>query len=136
MANYYSFTRTNYFKTNNVEGLKDLISRCYCGEDKVELFEKAKENETLYAFGAYDSIEGIEDENGDYDYDAFLARLQELLPDGEAIILTEVGHMKLADVYGRVDIITNTEVKSESLCDIGAKTARSILGNPDWVGID
>ena len=136
MANYYSFTRTNYFKTNDIEGLKNLISRCFCGEDKVDLFEKEKEGEILYAFGAYDSIEGVEDDIGDYSYDLFLAELQRLLPDGEVVILTEVGHMKLAEVYGRVDVITNTEIKSESLCNIGAKIARSILGNPDWVGID
>lgn len=136
MANYYSFTKSNYFRCNNEEGLRDLIADCFCGEDTLSLFEKDSEDEKFFAFGTYDSIGGIKDENGDYNYDLFLARLQELLPDGEAVIITEVGHMKLADVYGRVDIITNKEIRFESLCNIGAKMARSLLDNPNWVGID
>lgn len=137
MADYYSFTKTSFFRCSDVDALKALISECFCGEDSIKLFDRETENgETLYAFGAYDSIEGVEDENGDYDYDLFLNRLQKLLPDGEAVILTEVGHMKLIEVYGRVDIITKTEIKSESLGDIGARTACSLLNNPNWKPID
>lgn len=66
-----------------------------------------------------------EDSNG---MDTFYKELQQILPDGEAMILQEAGHEKLNYVAGVATIITNKEIRFLDLSELAVKTAGKMLG--------
>lgn len=147
MATYQAMTRTNYFKTTDEERLRNIVSRMVCG-DRVEIFE----NNGCFGFGAYDSIQGVspEDSNaGDEanasateddecyeekpcDYDLMIHQLQEILPDGEVMLIFEVGHEKLRSFTGDATVLTNKKTECINLQEAAVKMAQNILGNPNW----
>lgn len=138
MANYYGCTRTNYFKVTDEDALVKLIEKC-ASDDPVGVSlwtNEAEDGTKLYGFGCYGDIEGIgdgEDEDfPDYDYDAFVNELQALLPEGEAVIITHVGHEKLRYLGGNVTVITKDRVEYRYLARVGLDTAREMLDNPEW----
>ena len=137
MANYYGKTRTNYFKVTDAEALCEL-SNIVCGdEDSVHLgIENAPGEEKRYMLWCEGTILGIPDgddeEDCDYNYDEFVRRLQKILPDGEAVIITEVGSEKMRYLVGEVVVITNEGVCKNNLNAIGKKIAREMLNNPHW----
>lgn len=66
-----------------------------------------------------------EDSNG---MDTFYKELQQILPNGEAMILQEAGHEKLNYVAGIATIITNKEIRFLDLSKLAVKTAGDMLG--------
>lgn len=58
----------------------------------------------------------------------FYQELQKILPDQEAMILTEVGNEKLRYVVGLVTIVTNKEIRFVNMEDVALKTAKSMIG--------
>lgn len=143
MADSISRVRTNYFKVKNEDDLLKLISECATsGSDgTVHCWTRAgKDGEKTYAFGCEGNLLGFpynDEEDGgdynDYDYNGFIAKLQKLLPNGEAIIITKVVFEKLNYVHGGVHVITNTESAFKELCSIGNETARTLLNDEEWV---
>lgn len=137
MANYYGKTRTNYFKVTDAEALCEL-SNIVCGdEDDVHLEIQKDENGTkCYMLWCEGVILGIpdadDDEYYDYDYDEFIHRLQKLLPDDEAVIITEVGNEKMRYLVGQIAVVTNKDVQWRNLNSLGKEIAREMLKNPDW----
>lgn len=145
MATYQAMTRTNYFKTADEERLRNIVSRMVCG-DRVAVFE----NNGRFGFGAYNSIQGVSPEDNqaaeevdaaveeDYeeekpcDYDLMIHQLQEILPDGEVMLIFEVGHENLRSFTGDATILTNKKAEYINLQNAATEMARSILGNPDW----
>lgn len=119
MADYYAFSRTNYFRVTDVEKLKEIVEKV-----GAELFEG--ENNT-FAFGEYEDITSYYDEDLDEEIEIF-NELQPILPDGEALIFKEVGYEKLRYVSGYVIVVTNKEVKSTNLDEIALKLAAEVLG--------
>ena len=112
MADYYGKTRTNYFSVTDDEKFKQIISSCKA-PDEIEVFEEKQEDGSIkYGFLCDGSIYGLPDRDGDstedcddnedvdYNYDTFCEALQQILPDGEAIIITEVGYEKMRYLVG------------------------------------
>lgn len=137
--NTYEVVRTNYFRVNDADVFRDFIGRVICDEDKLELWEKpSPDGETLFAFGAYGSIIGILDDNGelgDEAYEDFLTGLQECIAVGDAIILMNIGHEKLREVFAEAVVITSDDSDCVDLCDAAVDLANSMLeeqsqGNP------
>lgn len=144
MANYYGITITNYFHVNDPEELKNLIRRVVSDEGDIDLWEdKDKDGNPVFSFGGYSSIVGIcpiennndDGEDEDYDeadYDLFISELQKLIVDGDAIIITEIGHEKLRYLTAYSTIITKNDVQSINLERQSVLKASDMLGNPEY----
>ena len=65
MANYISFTRSNYFRVTDPEAFKKIINCVITDEDSLELWERTENGMTYYGFGAYSSICGLRHEAED-----------------------------------------------------------------------
>lgn len=136
MANYYSTSRTNYFKVTDEarfdELFKNLIS---IEDDEVYDFTKTNDGVKLHAFGSYGSInyciKPLQDEDDDYDldFDSFLTELQKILPDDEAFIYTECGYEKLRYIRAFSIVVTRTKIKTVDLCSDAVRLARNMLKN-------
>ena len=142
MANYYAFTRSNYFKVNDEEKIKELVASCACSDDELQLFtQNDSDGGKTYGFGCYGSISGLKipcedpDEFPEYEYEAFGKELQKILSDGDAIIITEVVYEKLRYLIGYSVIITKTEIRNVNIRYESLKTAREMLGNPDFTTV-
>jgi len=129
MANYNTFTRSNYFKVKEYESFKNWVeSMCYMNFDIVEhtddkgtyaLLSEDLEGASMisgYYFdeGDYedcDDIEGIKKElNVDKDgcYEVNVAKgLAEHLVDGEVAILMEIGKEKMRYLSGFAIAVNN-----------------------------
>lgn len=141
MSNYYGKVRTNYFSVTDENALRDIISRVRGSEDTVELYMEQESNgEKKFMFLCGSDILGFPetDENGevyedcDYSFDDFTAALQKILPENEAIIITEVGSEKMRYLSGYVTVITRNEIRHENLHNIGIRIARRLLNNENW----
>lgn len=141
MSNYYGKVRTNYFSVTDENALRDIISRVRGSEDTVELhMEQASNGEKKFMFLCGSEILGFPetDENGevyedcDYSFDDFTASLQKILPENEAIIITEVGSEKMRYLSGYVTVITQNEVAYGNLRNLGIEIARRLLNNESW----
>jgi hypothetical protein len=144
MANYYAKTRTNYFSVTDVEKFKGIIAQCG-GADEIVIFDERQEDSSMkYGFFCDGSISGLpdkaddysadneEDNDCDYSFDALCKALQSVLPENEAILITEVGYEKMRYLVGICTVITPkdyrcVDIKSESL-----KLAITMLNNPDF----
>lgn len=58
----------------------------------------------------------------------FYQELQKILPDQEAMILTEVGNEKLQYVVGLATIVANKEIRFVNMEDVALKTVKSMIG--------
>lgn len=141
MSNYYGKVRTNYFSVTDENALRDIISRVRGSEDTVELYmEQAINGEKKFMFLCESDILGFPetDENGevyedcDYSFDDFTAALQKILPENEAIIITEVGSEKMRYLLGCVTVVTRNEIKCENLRSLGINIARELLNDESW----
>lgn len=141
MSNYYGKVRTNYFSVTDENALRDIISRACGSEDTVHLHvEQTISGEKKFMFLCGSEILGFPetDENGevyedcDYSFDDFTAALQNILPENEAIIITEVGSEKMRYLSGYVTVITQNEVAYGNLRNLGIEIARRLLNNESW----
>lgn len=142
MANYYSTTRTNYFRVKDPDAFRDFMKTVWSSEDSVQVWEERKgykDDVPRYGFGCYSEILGIgvgePDTYGlfyDYDYEAFCQRLSEFVAEDDAIIIMEAGNEKLRYVVGTATVITSTSVEFLNLSDLAVKSAAKMLNNPDW----
>ena len=131
MANYVSATRTNYFHVKDVETFRAFMDNV--SGDNLELWdEKDDKGDTVFAFGCEGSIYGIQNEDGNDDYDLFVENLQEYIADNDAVILTETGHENLRYVSGYAAIITGSDIQHVNLDDMALSKSREMLGNPGF----
>ena len=132
MANFVSVVRTNYFHVSDPDRLAELAGQVYTDNGMgVKVFE----SEGKYAFGEYDGILGIQEpdgEEGNISFFAFCEALQNILVDGDAIIITEIGYEKLRYLQGMVTVITKDKIDADDLSEVGVELARKLLGNPEW----
>lgn len=140
MSNYESATRTNYFRVKDPGAFREFMSRVY-GGDEVHLWEeKNSEGAIQFGFGVYGGISGFcppqgeeENEECDYDYDAFLNELQKHIADDDAVIIMEGGHEKLRHVTGCATIVTSKAVEFLGIKELAEKRVAKILNKPDWL---
>ena len=105
MANYYGFTRTNYFAVKDEEKFRQVVASCQASEENPKVWEEAVDGQTLFAFGCYGSLSGLpcgDEEDYECDLGAFHSALQQVVADGHAIIITEVGYEKLRYLVGEI----------------------------------
>ena len=136
MANYYSCSRTNYFRVTDEEKYKRLFANLVGGEDDVHDFSKEKDGVTYHAFGAYGSIDYAvpfgDEGDYDYDFDIFLKELQAILPEKEAFIYMESGHEKLRYITGLSIIVTKDKIESVNICTDALNRAKEMLGDAEF----
>ncbi len=123
MANYECASRTNYFRVTDDERFNQRIAGKLTSDDgnDVSVWSRTEDEVKKYAFGAYGEIlyEGIPLT----DSEEFLTEMQEILPDGEAFVLEEVGHEKLRYLSNMAYVIT----KYDSACiDLDAFIRRKV----------
>lgn len=138
MANYVGYTRTNYFRVNDEQKFVSILSKCYTCEGE-ELEEMAINTDEGRKVGFYceDSLLGYAEnpEDTDYNLDAFYQDLQSLLPDDDAILITEVGKEKMRYLVGRITVLTKNNIQCKSLDSLGKEMARKTLGEK-WATIN
>ena len=128
MANYMAVTRTNYFRVTDEDRYKELFEKL-TSEDDIEDFTKRTEDGViLHGFGCYGDVEYYDDDADEYDFDEWLSKLQEIIPDDEAFILESSGYEKLRYVTGWVVVVTRKEIASMSCDSWAKKKAKELLG--------
>lgn len=137
MANYYSSTRTNYFRVKDPDAFKSFMMNVYATEDNVEVWEEIKSSGTYFGFGCYGSIMGVpvESDDGeleDFDYEEFISGLSEHVADDDAILIMEVGNEKLRYLVGEVVIVTSKGSEYMNMTTTAAEIAAKMLGNENW----
>lgn len=136
MANYMGKTRTNYFAVTNLERLKEIIGKVNGAEDNLELFEHEIDGIKKYGFGCYSTISGYyvydDDGNFNYDYDAFVMDLREILAPDEVIVITEVGNEKLRYLYAVSQIITKECIETVDLYDVVGEKLCELMGDDSF----
>jgi len=135
MANYYGKCRTNYFAVTDAEKFADIMKHL-SGESEVAFYEHDTDK-GKYMFYCECNLTGyIANPDDDYSCDEAMDKmtneLQKILPDGEAIILTEAGSEKMRYILCTSTIITNSEIKHINLANIALATAQEMLKNPNY----
>ena len=130
MANYMGVCRTNYFRVTDEAAYQKLFNKL-CGEDVIQDFTREENGVTYHGFGCFGCID-FEDENGDWNIEAFFAELQKILPDDEAFVLMEGGHEKLRYVIGCVDIVTKDRREFMDIQTYAIQHAKKMLRNPEF----
>ncbi len=148
MATYYGKCRTNYFSVADADEFKKVIAACV-GDDELHPIEDPQEDGSVkhgfycdgsilglpYKFvddepvAVYDREDGEEDLDCDISSDIFFSALQAILPEDEAIIITEVGSEKMRYLVGCSTVITKTDVKGVDVQQKALELAREMLGN-------
>ena len=134
MANYECAVRTNYFHVKDEIALKELMNEVVCSENVLDIFETNDKNgETVYGFGCYGSINGIQAENEDeYSYDKFIDELKKIVEPNDAIVILEAGHEKLNFIKMYADVITSEGHRTLDLSHLAVESAKNMLKNPEW----
>lgn len=131
----YDITRTNYFRVTDEAKFREIVGSCACGDAEMKIWtETAPDGTKYFAFGCYGCIDGYRDpENNDEpSLERFREELQTILPDSEAVIITHVGHEKMRDVYGEIDIITKGGWTYRNLDELAQTLAKEQLGDDKW----
>jgi len=144
MSDYTGKTRTNYFSVTDVEKFKHVISSCRASDEIIIFDEKQEDGSLKYGFYCFGEIHGLpdkscadaEDEDDDvdydYDYDAFCQALQGVLPNDEAIFITEAGFNNIRYLIGNCTIITKNGFECISIKREALKIARAMMSNPEF----
>lgn len=132
MSDYIARTKTNLFRVTDEEKFKDIVSRMK-GDDKIDLFIQGTSENPVFGFGCYGNIGGYEGDDGAFggdDFNTMAEELQSILPEDEAIIITEIGHEKYCYVGGFVTVITKNAVHIKNMSDTAKEMASIMLGEP------
>jgi hypothetical protein len=136
MAQYTAWTRTNYFAVTDEDKFREIMAACVSSEEDELTIIESKESPNKVGFLCGGTILGIRDgedsDDGEYDDTAFHAAIQSVLADGDAIIITEVGHELMRYLYGHVTVITKHDIKAVNLYSKGIELARTMLNNPEF----
>ena len=133
MADYYVKTLTNYFSVTDEEKYKRTIAGCDATAN-IEIVTRDHEDGTVkYGFYCNGSIWGLfEEGTEDPNYDLFCESLQQIIPEGEAVIITEAGWKAMRYLVANSTIITHKEIKIVNLDDEITKIAAEMLDEPDY----
>lgn len=132
MANYTATFRTNYFRVTDKEKFQNAVSSMYVSDGNVEVYEE----NGCFMFGGDGNLMGAipepAEEGDEPDFALMVEQLQDVLPDGEAILLMTAGHEKLRYVVGTTLVITKKEHKFIDMKDVAMIAAREMLDDPKW----
>lgn len=131
MANYYGFTRTNYFHVTDEDKFRTIMNSVY--GDGLEIWTQKDNNDvTMFAFGADSALDYKVPNTEEYDVEQLYEALQEIIVDDEAIIITEVGHEKLRYLVADAIVITTNDVRVCDLNEISVAVAGEMLQNVNY----
>ena len=135
MANYYGKIRTNYFKVTDENKFIENIG-CLTGEDDVVCYEHY-EDKGKFMFCCDGSLTGYVEDKSDEDayddaWDEMVRKLQTVLPEGEAIILMEIGSEKMRYFTAYASIITANKTGWADLTILAMEEAGRLLGDSDY----
>ena len=136
MANYYNYSRTNYFRVTDEAAFNKLFQNLRANDADMQDFTKTEDGVTLHGFGAEGSIDYYldpDEEDPESDFDEFTSQLQKILPEDEAFILIEIGHMKLCELSGFGMVVTKHDIKSVDLNSWLTNTAYDMLEDPSKI---
>ena len=138
MANYISFTRSNYFRVADPEAFKKIINRVSTDEDSLEQWERTENGMTYYGFGAYSSIcrlrheaEDVDDDD-EFEANAVYEALSKVVAPDDATIITEIGYEKLRYLTAYAVVITQAEIEFVELRSDALETAQRMLRSPEY----
>ena len=134
MADYNAKYLTNYFSVTDETKFKNLMGSCHA-QGEIEIYEqKQPDGNVKYGFGCFGLIDGISEDgdDGDEDIGLFYASLQNIIPPGEAVIITEIGYEKLNYFIACCTVITCDEIKSIDARKEAVKLAAIMLKNPEF----
>lgn len=136
MANYGCATRTNYFRVTDEERYAKLFSCLQTYDDVMHDFTKEEDGIIYHGFGSYSDFGFLDDEDPDCDpdypecnFDVFMKRLQEILPEDEAFIYMSSGNERLRYVTGLVIVCTTKEMRHMEINEAAISIAQELLGN-------
>lgn len=133
MATYKAISKTNHFHVTDVERLKDIVCRMQCSA-KVNLVEDPQDTYVIWSdadiLGVYP--EDLEGEISGPDFELMTSELQAILPEGEALILFEIGTESLRYIVATATIVTKNTIRQINLLDEALDAVRSILNDSDW----
>ena len=135
MANYSATVRTNYFSVKDETAFRNLIEASRAAEDQLNLFEQNQEDGNMkFGFGCQSYILGAPDpsDNNSLNTEYLYECLQGLVPDDDAIIITEIGSEKLRYVTAFSTVITKDKIQTIDISTIALDLARKLLNNPDY----
>lgn len=155
MADYNSKTRTNYFSVTDEDQFRKIMAACK-GSDQIHACDNEKGGDErkvgFYCDGSilglpyklvddepvvtFDEDEEEEDLDCDISGDLLFKALQEMLPDGEAIIITTVGSEKMRYLSGGCVVLTKDDEQYVDLSSKAIELARSMLRNPNFTTQD
>ena len=106
MANYNSYTTSNWFKVKDIDSFKDELERVN-GTD----FFNIRDNSVAVAI--YGSLYSTIDENGDEEFseDDYYNLIKKHIEDGEKVFVSSVGYEKLKYFGADCAIITNEKIE-------------------------
>jgi len=132
MANYEGMVRTNYFRIKGEKEFMEAVAGL-TGECEIETSVEIRDGKLYGWFGSYSYISYCADEDEcDYDMDAFFKKMQDVIAEDDAMILTEVGNEKLRYLVGSCIIVTSKDIMYVDIEQVGIATAREMLGNSEW----
>jgi hypothetical protein len=123
MANYYCWTRTNYFKVKKLNDFRAKLGSYSGGEGGIDIWEE----NGLVALGAYGSMITLYDEDKD-DWIEIFEVLQDHIEDDEVVIIAEAGHEKLRYVTTFAWLVTKDDVRFVDAVNEVVKDAMRITG--------
>ena len=102
-------------------------------EDNEDLYD---ENSNVVPVDEYDNTDALYNKEGimvydnheDDNFDYFLTKLQEILPDDEVFVYMEAGHEKLRYVTGFALVATNKEIRTVNLESFVDDTTNELIG--------
>ena len=131
MAQYQGIYRTNYFAVTDVEKFEAILNSL-SSEGVIEHYEHDTEKGKYMFFCDYNLIGYEDDDSDEGPFDAMLVKLQTIIPDNEALILTEIGNEKMRYFHAVATIITSQEIQQVNLADCALDKAKEMLGNLDY----
>ena len=132
MSEYGAACRTNWFRVTDPERLRRIIARAETLQGNPIMLWKSKDKQQrdVYAFGCYGTIDVYEydtDDDDDYEYSSFIADLSEILPDDEAIVISEIENEKLQYLVAYTIVVTKYEIRTVDLFNTSVQEAEEML---------
>lgn len=137
MSEVRYFLATNVFRTSDAEKLHDIVERIALNNyEEAQVSPVGDRGYRITGRGDIWALippgEEREDVDLDCDQDSVYMALQEILPEGEAIILSVIGSDGRADVYADCVVITNDNIEYCTMETMATNMARQMLGNPEY----
>jgi len=139
MAKYVNIFRSSYFRVKDEDKWKDLWENHVDGEDLEDFSYKDDDGNRWHGFGGsgtygyFNSRDALEYGDEMLDLDDFLDKIAELIIQGDACVIYDVGYEKLRYISGSTIVVTTGEVQYSNLADVSHNMMRAVGVDPKTV---